>query len=288
MLLLRVYALVKSPAPLTEPTPEPEPVDWFDDYFTVEPIDADTIAIGEPRYEQQNYNYLILGSERAILFDSGPGVRDIHPVVEALTPLPITAVPSHFHYDHIGNHARFDRIAVVDLPYLRERAGGGALRPTEAEHLGFAEGIAVPDLAVSEWWAPGREIDLGGRTLTVLHTPGHTPESISLLDRERGMLFTGDYLYPGPLFAFIPGADLNDYLETADHLLEVVPPGTLLLGAHREHPPGAPRLGVEDLQALQEALELLREGQLEGEGFYLKSYPINSKLRLLAEEGWPE
>ena len=38
---------------------------WYDDYFLVEPIDSRTFAIGEPRYAQQNYSYLILGYERA-------------------------------------------------------------------------------------------------------------------------------------------------------------------------------------------------------------------------------
>ncbi len=49
---------------------------WFDDYFVVEPIDSDTFAIGEPRYYQGNYSYLIVGTERAILFDAGTGLRN--------------------------------------------------------------------------------------------------------------------------------------------------------------------------------------------------------------------
>ena len=97
---------------LNKPLPESESVTWFDDYFTLESIDSQTIAIGEPRYWQQNYSYLILGQSRAILFDSGPGLRDIKPAVASLTTLPVTVVSSHFHFDHVGNHTKFDQIAL--------------------------------------------------------------------------------------------------------------------------------------------------------------------------------
>ncbi len=63
----------------------------------------------------------------------------------------------------------------------------------------------------------------------------------------------------------------------------IVPSGTRLLGAYRETPPGAPILGYADLVDLRVALEKIHEGTLEGEGFYIESYPVNTRLRLLAE-----
>jgi hypothetical protein len=57
------------------------PLRWFDDYFAVAELSEDAYAIGEPRYGQCNFSYLIVGSKRALLFDTGPGVRDIYPVV---------------------------------------------------------------------------------------------------------------------------------------------------------------------------------------------------------------
>ena len=72
---------------------------WHDDYFTIDEIAPDTYAIGEPRYYQQNYSYLVIGETKALLFDAGPGVRNIRKVAETLTDLPIIFLPSHFHYE---------------------------------------------------------------------------------------------------------------------------------------------------------------------------------------------
>ena len=54
-----------APPPLMAPTDEGPGVNWVDDYYTVEEIAPDTFAIGEPRYQQQNFNYLIIGNDEA-------------------------------------------------------------------------------------------------------------------------------------------------------------------------------------------------------------------------------
>ena len=218
-----------------------------------------------------------------MLFDAGLGLRDIRPVARALTDRPITFVPSHFHYDHVGNQITFEQVAVVDLPYLRVRAPDGRLRLVFAEHLGAAERIASPTLEVDEWLAPGSEISLGDRRLRVLHTPGHTEESISLLEVESGDLFTGDFIYPGPLFAFLPNSGMGDYLQGAATVLAAVPPGARLFGAHRLAPPAAPELAVGDVEDLQATLRAIRAGELKGQGLYPVVYRVNSRVELYAE-----
>lgn len=284
---LLIHALATDGAPVLAAAGDEGPgVRWHDDYFTVQALDPQTFAIGEPRYEQQNYSYLIVGQTRAVLFDAGPGHRDIRPVVESLTHLPVTFVPSHFHYDHIGNEVTFDHVAVVDLAYLRERAVDDKLTLTFTEHLGVAEGFPLPTLEVDEWLQPGSTIDLGGRGVTVLYTPGHTEDSISLLDGESGQLFSGDFIYPGPLYAFLGNSGLGDYQQGAALVLSVAGTDTRIFGAHRVEAPGAPELQLSDVLDLQTALAAIRSGELRGSGFYPVSYPVNEKMELLAEPGF--
>ena len=284
-LMVRAFALTWEDPGLSEPGDEGPGVEWFDDYYTVQRIDGETFAISEPRFAQQNLNYLILGSTRALLFDTGPGVRDIRPVVASLTGLPVVAVPSHLHYDHVGGHTLYDQVAVVDLPQLRERAREGVLVPTADEHLGFIEGFDPPALNVAEWWPPDGEVELGDRRLQVILTPGHTPESISLFDRKRGQLFAGDAFYEGALFAMLPGSSLGDYLRTSETLLERMDEGVAIYGAHRAGPPGVPVLGRTDVEALRRTLLAIRAGSARGEG-YPRVFPVNHRLTLQTDWAW--
>ena len=280
-----IQATKGTPA-LLDPVDEGPEVYWYDDYFTVQQLDDRTFAIGEPRYWQQNYSYLIVGLQRAVLFDAGPGIRDIRPVVQSLTDVPITFVPSHFHYDHVGNEITFEHIAVVDLPYLRERAPDGRLRLGFGDHLGVMEGIEAPTLEVDEWLATDSTLTLGDRTLRVLYTPGHSKESISLLDVEGGFLFAGDFIYPGSLLAFFPGSGMGDYVQGALTIMEAAPANTRVFTAHRNGPPGAPELSMGDVKDLLSALLAIRNGELQGKGFYPVVYPINDRVKLWAEPAW--
>jgi glyoxylase-like metal-dependent hydrolase (beta-lactamase superfamily II) len=273
--------------PLLPAEDEGPAVRWLDDYFTVELVAPDTYAIGEPRYAQKNYNYLIIGEDKALLFDAGPGIRDVRSVAEGLTDRSIVFLPSHFHYDHVGNEITFEEIAVVDLPHIRSRVDKqGSLTLLPMEHLGMPEGVAAPTWQVDYWWPPGTVIDLGGRTLTLLYTPGHTTDSVSLLDSANQILFSGDYLYPGDLYGFLPNSSMADYLATADGLVSDLNPSTVLLGAHRVAPPGAPRLGYQDVEDLARGLVHIRDGEVEGIGGYPKAFPINERLTMLAEPRW--
>ncbi len=227
---------------------------WFDDWYTVTKLGEGTFAIAEPRYEQHNVNYLIAGETRAVLFDTGPGVRDIHPVVASLTDLPVAAAFSHLHYDHIGGQADFESIASLDHPSIRAHTGpDGAFTPTLFQHGGPGR----PTFRITEWWAPDSTVELGGRALRVLSVPGHTPESLALYDAASGQLFTGDYLYPGDLFAFVPGGDLVAYRDTARRLLDLTAdrPGIAIYGAHVQDASASPRQHRSDLEATRAAFD---------------------------------
>jgi len=262
---------------------------WYDDYFLVEAIDPTTFAIGEPRYYQGNYSYLILGTDRAILFDAGTGLKDIVPVVRSLTPLPVTVIPSHLHFDHVGALGRFERTAMIDDPSLRVRVRNSRLTLKRYEFLGFADRLPIPTIRVDEWWPAGSSVDLGGRHLRVLATPGHTPTSVSLYDEDRHELFAGDFIYPGELYAFLPGASRSAYLKTAVRLLSVLDPSTKIFAAHMAEPPApakAPALGVSDLQALKLSLERIERDESVPAGFYPRAFPVNERIRFATGWDW--
>ena len=274
------------------PSPKPDaPVTghWFNDYFVVEPLDPTTFAIGEPLYYQGNYSYLILGEQRAILFDAGSGLRDIVPVVRSLTSLPVTVIPSHLHFDHVGALGRLDATALLDAPALRARITDSRLTLSRYEFLGFADRLATPRFRVDEWWMPDSLIDLGNRPLRVLATPGHTPTSVSLYDERRHELFAGDFIYPGELYAFLPGASRSAYRATTARLLAIIDPATQIFAAHMEDPTvavKAPVLDVDDLLALDRALTAIEHGQLAASGFYPRIFPVHASVKLATGWAW--
>jgi hydroxyacylglutathione hydrolase len=277
---------VRMPLPKTD---LPAAGHWVDDYFLIEAIGPGTIAIGEPRYYQGNYSYLILGTERAVLFDAGTGLKDIVPVVRSLTNLPVTVIPSHLHFDHVGALGRFDRTALLDDPSLRARTRDSRLTLTRYEFLGFADRLPAPTFRVDEWWAPDSTIDLGGRRLRVLATPGHTPTSVSLYDEGRRQLFAGDFIYPGYLYAFLPGASRNAYLSTTERLLSMIDPGTQIFAAHMEDPPApvrAPVLQVADLRALESALTSINQHSVTSKGFYPRLFPVKDPIMFATGWAW--
>ena len=278
------------PHAIVDPTPvKLAKGEMVDDYFAVEDLGEGTYAIGEPRYYQQNYSYLIVGETRAVLFDSGSGTRDISGVVGGLTKLPVTVIVSHLHFDHLGGIGPFGQVAMIDLPETRADVSDGLFRPGRYEYMGFFDHLAAPSVRISEWLTPGTIIDLGGRSLKVLSTPGHTPTSVALFDAQSKRLFIGDFIYPTTLYAFLPGASLSAYQATAKTLLKVLPADTLLWTAHccrRNEGVSAPWLSMKDLRDLDVALTDVRSGQGQAKGFYPRVYPVNEEMTLATGFPW--
>ena len=253
--------------------------------FSVYTIDPTTYAIAEPYSWAKNVNYLIIGEQRALLFDAGVGHFDIRPVVRSLTNLPITFMPSHFHFDHAGQ-VGFDMMAMIDLPHIREQADGDNLTPSWSQYLGAVEGLDAPTWKVNQWIKPGEKIDLGGRQLALLYTPGHTENSVSLFDEKRNIMFTGDYIARNRMSAYYPGSSLGDYLQTANKLVSVSDEQTKFMAAHAQDEPDLPTLNKADVEVLGQKLAQIKRGQLKGTGFYPVAYPITPTQTLSADPAW--
>lgn len=246
-------------------------VDIEEPWFHVYELEAGVFALYEPYNFQEVISYLVLGSERALLFDTGMGMGRIRPVVERLTKLPVSVLNSHTHFDHIGGNAEFDRILGMDTAFTRESAKGvpheavaGEAQPESfcATHLaGFDPATyRIRPFRVTELVKDGSVIELGGRRLEVLAIPGHTPDSVALLDRKAGLLFTGDTFYEGPIWLFFPGTDLEAYARSIARLAALAP---VLSGLHPAH--NTPVASPDRLPQVRDAFAEVRANRRKAE-----------------------
>ena len=253
-------------------------------YWRVQKIALDTYAIGEPQSEPDNFEYLLIGKSRALLIDAGSTGRDIHPVLVALTPLPVTVIPTHLHSDHTNGLKNFSSIALVDLPATRSRVIDGKVHLGRYQYMDGGVTDRAPVFQVTEWVTPGSFIDLGERRVQVLSTPGHTSTSISIHDSAAKLLFTGDLIYTTTLYAFMPDSSLSAYVATADRLLATLPADTVIYGAHccrNDAPPEAPWLGMNDMRDVRRAVQNIRTGKATGRGLIIRRYPVNSLMTIV-------
>lgn len=230
---------------------------WFEAYR----IRPGVLAIYEPHQSEEIISYLILGRRKALLFDTGMGISNIRKVAEELTKLPISVLNSHTHNDHVGDNWRFTDIYGMDTDFTRANAKGSRedaqaeLAPGEVcgdLPPGFnAREYAIKPFHVSHWLHDGDKIDLGGRTLQVIGTPGHTPDAIALLDEKNGLLFTGDSFYAGPIFLYRPETDLDAYVASMKRLAAMASRLQLLLPAHNE-PVADPGYLAKTVDAIQQ------------------------------------
>jgi glyoxylase-like metal-dependent hydrolase (beta-lactamase superfamily II) len=238
-----------------------------DPWFEVYKVAANTFAIYEPRQSEEVISYVIVGANRAVMFDTGMGIADIHKVAASLTHLPITVVNSHTHNDHVGGNWQFDSIDGMDTAFTRANAKG-SIAAAQAELApgnvcgSLPPGFDTKDYStrawhITHWIHDGDKINLGGRALEVVATPGHTPDSICLLDRANGLLFTGDTFYPGTIWLYRPETDLDAYARSVKRLAALAPHLRMLLCAHNS-PIASPAV----LPQLASAFEQVRAGKI--------------------------
>ena len=218
----------------------PVPSDWFQVYR----VRPGVFAFYEGHQAEEVISYLIVGKRKALLFDTGMGIAPIRPLVERLTSLPVTVLNSHTHFDHIGGNYEFHDILAMETPFTRERAAHGDSDPIMKEEVraqnlcgnlpqGFDPNrYRARPFHITATVRDGSRIELGGRTLEVIAAPGHTPDSLVLLDRVNRLLFTGDTFYVGPIWLFEPETDLKAYLQSTTRLASLAGSLDLLLPGH--------------------------------------------------------
>jgi glyoxylase-like metal-dependent hydrolase (beta-lactamase superfamily II) len=185
-------------------------------------------------------SWLVAGDDRAALIDTGCGLAPIRPVVEALTDRPVVVAQTHHHFDHIGGTHEFADVLIHPLGV----EGLAADVPTEllAAYADYADAMerafatyamldaryfhlvedahVVRERPAGPWridgvratgtYDDGDVVDLGGRALRVLHTPGHSPDCVSLELVGERILFGGDTVNTGPVYTQLPDSDVPE------------------------------------------------------------------------------
>jgi glyoxylase-like metal-dependent hydrolase (beta-lactamase superfamily II) len=244
-----------------------------DPWFEVYKIRAGVFAIYEPHQLEEVISYLIIGDgkaggDKALLFDTGMGISNIQAVVAGLTKLPVTVVNSHTHNDHVGDNWRFSEVYGMNTDFTRTNAHGSkedAQAELASDELcgalpaGFdAKSYATKPFHITHWLHDGDKIELGGRTLKVIGTPGHTPDAIALLDEKNGLLFTGDSFYLGPIYLYRPETDLDAYVASMQKLAAIAPHLQILLPSHN-----TPVADPSYLPKVVAAMQQVRRGEVK-------------------------
>ena len=201
-------------------------------------------------YEDGQYDeaimYLVIGEDKAVIIDGGTGIGRLDLLVEELTDKPCSMVLTHTHNDHIGGCKHIPDISLYDSPQGRESSskGLGKEKMYEIIQPGFVwkqlpqefnpDNYTAPPFNVNRWLKDGDIIDLGGRILEIIYTPGHSDDHICLLDRDARYLYTGDIYYTGGVTSYLPGGDHDEFVKSCKRLVDLSPHYDWLMSAHNE------------------------------------------------------
>lgn len=183
----------------------------------------------------------IRGRDRDMLVDSGMGVVSLREQVPLVTEMPLVAVASHTHFDHIGTHHEFPvrcvHHAEADLlahptpantfsdKYVTDDIFH-ALPPAPYQSTTYAAKAAPATRILDD----GDMIDIGDRHFEVIHTPGHSPGGIALWEAATGVLFSGDIVYDGPLIEGTTETEAAQYIASMKRLFDL--PVRVVHGGH--------------------------------------------------------
>jgi glyoxylase-like metal-dependent hydrolase (beta-lactamase superfamily II) len=208
-----------------------------EEWFTVKEIYSNVWVIDDHRAVNI---YLTEGKDSALLIDTGIGAADLMSLVKKLTAKPLIVVNTHGHPDHSGGNYQFPKIYInaADTAAARKSAtaasraeaaknmlrgatpGENEIYKGEEKHSAF---VTINN---------GHVFDLGGRKIEVIVTPGHTPGSICLGDKENKLIFSGDNNNTA-VWLFLPeSTSLNIYLMSLRNLAARITEFKNLLPGH--------------------------------------------------------
>ena len=206
-------------------------------WFTVKEVAKDVWQI----IDRGPNIYLIIGSDSALVVDTGNGAADLAGQIRKMTDKPLIVVNTHGHGDHTGANYQFAKVCVheADLEVCQlpqERMSGRNqcwkiyLRQKGRRTREMFKGKPFNTMLIPV--TDGDLFNLGDRWIKVIETPGHTPGSICLLDISNKLLFAGDN-NNGLVWLWLPGClPLSKYLATLEKQVERMSEFTTIFPGH--------------------------------------------------------
>lgn len=202
-------------------------------WFVVNKVAEGVTQIAEPLHAENIKSYLVEGDRYVAVIDTGLGVGDFRGLVRECSEREPIVLLTHAHWDHIGGACAFPEVLVhpseayavrrgVPNAMMRTLFGEEAIRPTALPAWFDVNTAAIPGCEPTGALNAGDRIELGGRSLEVLHTPGHSPGGVSLYDRATGILFAGDAINYGGIWLYLPRSDAAAYRATLQRLVEFI------------------------------------------------------------------
>lgn len=170
--------------------------------------------------------YLVVGGKEACLLDTCTGVGDLRACVESITKLPLTVVLSHAHMDHCGGAGQFGRayLSHAELPILAIHRDIPYRCSFFNSHLGLSLGERdfpeVPEDMFTD--IPGDlTLDLGGVSVELLLSPGHTPGMLVPFIPEDRAIIIGDACDDNVLLFDRFSSSIRVYMDNLRRLMDL-------------------------------------------------------------------
>lgn len=202
----------------------------FTKQYEVREIYENTYSIKEEGFEGLDaYMYLLVGNEKALLFDCGYGIIDLNRIIGEITDKPVICVCSHGHHDHVMGVCQLNDCYIHSIdaeiftfnmcePCLRMYATNNALS-VHKNSEGFSE---FAEEWINKTYPLPKNLDdipyfdLGGRKVHWRLIPGHTQGSIALYDEKYGVAFDSDGASRGVWVYLFESTSLSEYIRTLE------------------------------------------------------------------------
>lgn len=235
-------------------------------WFETLKIRENIVAICENGHWQKTRSYLFKGSEISVLVDTATGICPIREVVESITGSRVDVITTHAHWDHIGGHQDFERVHVhekdadwlingIPLPpeFIRKQVMKEPFTLPAGRH--FDPGTYFPPRIETPIILKDKDLlDYGEFCFEIIHTPGHSPGSICVQERNSGLVASGDLVLRSIVHANYESTSPEQVLLSYRKLAERLGKISGILPGHYDCllNPGLVKEGLELLEELEE------------------------------------